>query len=916
MLNTWNNTGDFYIRVRGRNGSFSLDAPYRVQILLFPGGCDGLEPNLDASTLGASGPDYETLILTDFGRLSGDTALLQTRLAELATAVTGTVVDVGADARVASLNADADTYYDCPYAKNLVASDIRRIVAEYKALNADLKYVVIVGGDNVIPFFRHPDAAMLGPESDYVPPVLGPTASQASLRLNYVLSQDAYGAPFDLSLNSRKLPIPQLAVGRLVETPLEIMAVIDAYLELLDTTGGVIFPETFAVTGYDFLADVAQEIAFEFSDPTGLGGAPPPEVHTLIDPSDKSPLDPGAWTADDLGSLLLDPATRHDMGFLAGHFSANAAMAADFETHLLTTDLVASTVDMANAVFFSAGCHSGYNIVNEHDVPGLTWEPDWAQAFAEKGATLIGGTGYQYGDTEFIEYSERLYLEFVRQLRTEPVPGGGPVSIGEALVAAKRKYLRDTPTMRGIHEKAYLEATIFGLPMLSVQLANQIPPAPPNPPLVSLPLSSYAEGEDPGYTLGLAYDDVTVSFALTPITLALKHVDDGSQVVATYYRGRDGVLTNPAEPALPLHVENVTVPAMVLRGVGFRGGSFQDIENILPLTGAPATEIRGVHTPFQSDVFFPIRPWSVNYFGALYSAGGVTHLALTPVQHQSSSLGSQSSTVRRYSDMMFRLFYSNHTAEAPDGTVPAKSDAPTIVRVGAVAGATSIALRAGVVGNPSAGIQEVWATYYIEGSPNPEWKSVDLIHDATDSRLWEGTLPLDGADPGDFRFIVQAVNGVGLISAATNFGEYYSLRGIDPPLDRDPTSMDLILETESWSYGGHAWPSVSEVRCGETLLTGASLEFGLGSVRVQTTVGEHGDAWAEIPLINMPGSYRITASFAGNDECAPASASLPFTITKAATDIYLQPAGAPGGAIAPQVRTSQQARLPPWALLA
>ena len=199
MLNTWNNTGDFYIRVRGRRGQFDRQTPYRVQIIVYPGGCDGLDPNLTASTLAASGPDYETLILTDYDRLPGDQAVLQTRLGELATAVTGTVVDVGEDARVASLNSDADTYYDCPYAKNLVAAEIRSLVAKYKALNAGLKYVVIIGGDNVIPFFRHPDTAMLGPESDYVPPVLGTTPSQSSLRLNYVLSQDAYGAPFDLS---------------------------------------------------------------------------------------------------------------------------------------------------------------------------------------------------------------------------------------------------------------------------------------------------------------------------------------------------------------------------------------------------------------------------------------------------------------------------------------------------------------------------------------------------------------------------------------------------------------------------------------------------------------------------------------------------------------------------------------------
>ena len=49
-------------------------------------------------------------------------------------------------------------------------------------------------------------------------------------------------------------------------------------------------------------------------------------------------------------------------------------------------------------------------------MPGVTLPLDWTQAFAQKGATLIAGTGYQYGDTDFVEYSERLYVEFAREL--------------------------------------------------------------------------------------------------------------------------------------------------------------------------------------------------------------------------------------------------------------------------------------------------------------------------------------------------------------------------------------------------------------------------------------------------------------------------------------------------------------------
>ena len=108
---------------------------------------------------------------------------------------------------------------------------------------------------------------------------------------------------------------------------------------------------------------------------------------------------------------------RHDIMFLAGHFSANSALAADFQTSVLTTELAASTVDLQNAIVFSAGCHSGYNLVDGEAVPGSALPLDWAQAFAQKRATLIAGTGYQYGDTDFLEYSERLYRDFASELR-------------------------------------------------------------------------------------------------------------------------------------------------------------------------------------------------------------------------------------------------------------------------------------------------------------------------------------------------------------------------------------------------------------------------------------------------------------------------------------------------------------------
>jgi hypothetical protein len=288
------------------------------------------------------------VILTDSSTVALDADLpvpgggtLRTKLAAFAqrSEVSGVVVDVAGDARVSALKKQAANNPACPFAVNLVAGEIKGIVDSYRA--NPLQYVVIVGNDAAIPFFRSPDESVLAQESGYVPPVQSNSKSQASLSLNFVLSQDAYGSSTALSLPSNDFPVPGLAVGRLVETAPEIAGVIDAYVAV----DGVIVPKSSLVTGYDFLAQAADAVKTELASGIGVAGAPMDALITPdgVSPQDKRPFPAGPWTAGDLGGKLFG--ARHDVIFLAGHFSANSALAADFTTSLVTTDLAASTTD-------------------------------------------------------------------------------------------------------------------------------------------------------------------------------------------------------------------------------------------------------------------------------------------------------------------------------------------------------------------------------------------------------------------------------------------------------------------------------------------------------------------------------------------------------------------------------------------
>lgn len=890
-LNTWENSGDFYVRVRGRNGVFSLAQPFDLQVQLTTGNCSDIIPNLPASSLVPVDGDYETIILTDMGRMAGSAAeisALHTRLAELAARpeVNGVVVDVASDTAVSFANTQADNFPTCPFAKNMVAQSIKNIVDGYWNLNP-LQYIVIVGNDNVIPFFRHPDQALLANERNYVPPVSDNTASQASLKLGYVLSQDRYGSRTQLNRGVSQIPIPLISVGRLVETATDATGVVEAYLA---TANGVVpTPTSSLVTGYDFLEDAALEVSDELQ--AGIGVVP----DQLITPRDVSPEEvrpypddptmPGddlSWTADHLRDELLG--TEHDIIYLAGHFSASSALAADYDTRLLASEVAASDIDLVNVIVFSAGCHSGYNIVNEHGIPGITPEPDWAQAFAQKQALLIAGTGYQYGDTDFIEYSERLYSEFSEQLRA----GTGAVSVGDAMVRAKQNYLAQTPELRPIHEKSFLEATIFGLPMLSVNLPQGrgvVPAAPTD--IVPTPV-----GTNPGLALNLQTATLNITPNLVPTTVELDVIggEEEETVTATYMTGADSVFTNPAELVLPVEIEDVTAADYVLRGVGFRGGSYTDLPNIVPLTGAPTTEIRGVHVPFLSNVFYPIELTQRNYYDVLARGfgNGRTYLNIVPTQYMSNGPASLEGTLRQYNELDFQMFYSNYVTTFESGNAPAQADSPTISGIRTTIVGSNVVILARVYGDPAAGIQNVWATF--TGAAGPyygAWQSVSLNRSNVDSTIWTGSFPLNGSSPEDIQIMLQAVNGVGLVSLATNMGEYYSPVP-STPINQEATTLQFINPPTSGEYGDTTAVSARLTSDGDPV-AGQFVKIAIGSQQRTAVTDENGVATAEIRLLGLIGNNPLRAVFAPTDEYLPSFAVDEFTILPQSTAIELTP---------------------------
>ncbi len=898
-INTWQSSGPFYIRVAGTNGASSGGTPFDLSISGGSGSCSAAVVPIGSAPPAAPGSGRQTVILTDSGRVAGSGAAkadMMNRLQALAgrPEVNGVVVDLASSSRVQALDTQANANKDCPYAANLAANAIRDVVSSYR-VNNPLKYVVVAGPDTAVPFFRHPDQTLLGNESDYAPPVADDSAAQAALRLGYTLSDNDYGAKVLLVSRSDQMPVPDLAVGRLVESASEISGMVNAYLE---NSGGVLpAPTSALVTGYDFLTFPAQSVDTDLA--AGIGHA----NDTLIAPREQAPAE--SWTADQFRQKVLDSG-RHDILFLAGHFSANNALAADYSTDMITTDLERSTVNLKNSLVFSAGCHSAYVINDGEVVPNVTLSLDWSQAFARKQAMLIGGTGFQYGDTDFIAYSEQIYADFAREFRY----GTGPVSVGNALLSAKQTYLSNTPKLDAISQKAVYEATLYGLPMASINMPNGRIPRPSTASIVG---STVPVGTAPGSALGLRTADVTLTPNLTAHDKIVNDLTNGNaEVTTSYLSGSQGVYTAPYQPVLPVESRNVSVAGQSVRGALFLGGSYSDTSGITPLTGAPATEIRGVHTGFTSPTFFPEKAWNINYFDALNGAnGGRTSLIVTPAQHVSDpGFGSTTNTRRAFSSMQFQLYYSSNTTTYGSGSTtstPALAAPPTVVSVQTVRNEDTDTLEicAVIGGDPTAGVQRAVATYTDSSAASPSWASLGLAQGGcavdgnwdglvpTDSSSWGASLPLAGVNIDTLQFMVQAVSGTGLVTMDDNLGKYYGKPtsvGSPDPVYIEGVHLDSDSAAVGWTVT--AFARVRQNFGGNEGVEGVPVTFTVGGATATGLTGSSGFAIVPITL-QRPGTYALTVSARTPQGYSASADPIPnaITVTKQPTLTLLQATG-------------------------
>ena len=855
IQNTWTNTGDFYLRVRGHNGAADPTTPFQITAELAWTACSNV--NLPAATpiLPLVSGTPKTVIITNTARFgTADTSALIAGLNALKGRgeVSGVTIDLATTAAdpygLKAAYDNWDAHPTCPGAANVVADGIKQIVDRYRA---SLQYVVLAGGDHVIPYYRTPDQAGLGNEQGFQPGLHQDTPGEASLRFGYTLTQDFYGTRAPITRFDHSFFMPDLAVGRLVETPSDIVAVINAYISaagVVHIGGGKVLD-----TGYDFLSDTAKFVQDSLS--------PAMTVDPLIQarhPEATPPFVDAPWTADQLRAKLF--AQHYGIASLNGHFSANTLLAADFATRVTSSEIAANSSLFLNTLVVSTGCHSGFNIVDPEALAN-TNNVDWPQAFARAGAQVIGSTGYGYGDTDFIKYTELVVANFTTELRYGAA--GEAVAIGTALMNAKRSYAASLPALRGIDEKALMEATLYGLPMWSIDLGAS--------GRLSRPLTGSGI-----QTLALTPPVTGLSSATITLAPSLhRNPTSGNPVTGVYYDVGGNVAVSPAAPVLPLTMQPIGIQNANARGVVLTDATYADEAGVTPFTDVPVTELSGLHPGFSSPVFTPVRTFELN------SLSGSQTFLTTPAQFKST--GANSATLRTWTNETFKVFYSTRIDASA-----ALAGSPVVYSVTSeVTGAhVTFHVVTGALADP--GLAGAYLTYTAETGPlYGKWHSEPMTFLASEdvTQLDANHTPLATirhysfeVDPGqgvsvdDVRAFVQVVGGNGLVSMTTNDGSYYRVTHASVGT---PTVTTLAISAPpSGAY-------LTKVAVQATLSgggTGLPVALSLGHQRSDVLTDANGVARASFTIRTLPGDTTLTATFVGDDTHLGSSAIASFHV--------------------------------------
>ena len=738
------------------------------------------------------------------GQAETDVLARLTSLAGRSDAAGGTVVPIDA---VSSIATPLNAWYSNACSPG-AANDVVRAIGRYlDTLPTTYKYVVLVGGFDVIPPGLVADNTSYVNEREYATTFYGASNNQylAAYALGYLPTDDVYG---DTNYSGSGAYVPEVPVGRLIETPSQIMGQIDKYTS--PAVNGAINPTTALVTGYDFLSDGATQVA------SALQPKVPAPVSLISD----------SWTRLQLFNNLFPSGGQIDV--INAHYdhqrllpaAENQSQSPDLFT---TADLQATT----NRLVITLGCHSGVSVADGL-FSGLG--TDWAQTYAAQGAIdYIGNTGFGLGETAGVAYSEQLQVLLAQRL-------DGSMTVGQALAFAKQEYAGSVPTTSGYQLKVINEASLYGLPMY--RLTTGTPPTGSSGSGTPLPITT-----DP--VSGLAASSFTSSPSYSP----------NSATTGTYYTSQGSAAYENRRPIEPLVKIDVTQPNLVAHGALLTALTSSD--SATPINAAfsrVVDDLTSLAPELGGDVIYPSKLQSITTFAA--PTGTRQRLLLFGGQFRGSALTAGTNTPVGIGTQ--RLFNSFGGLVLYGGLNATDFEAPTFGPVAATSPASSsVAFAVDVTDNLGAdNVKRVVALY--RDSSNT-WRSIDLARSGATPR-WSGTGAFGG---GQVEWFIQAADGSGNVGVTSNKAD------LETPISPTSNGLTITLNPTVPTSGGWFNASVAATISGGSGIS-YSLDGAAFASGTQTTIAGTGvhildaqssdgsTATAIVPIDVTPPTVSIT----------------------------------------------------------
>jgi hypothetical protein len=629
---------------------------------------DGEAVTVDLKLTSITADTVDTLILANLQRMKdigySVTAVdeLASRLGELTsshperTNMTATLVDLGANVSP-EIDAACEAWDGNEGNVTKTNDLVNAIDAHIENLKRDdypnLEYLIIVGSHEVIPMKaraadNHEEnewATTLPRDSGYLYEIYHSTKDGAK---GYYLTDSQYG---DLSHVSNRLGlrsdselVPELAVGRMVETPQQIANSVDTYL----ASKGTLSLETMAsIASVDYMD--SGTLAGRYMGPqadTSLvrEGFPSGLVPTKIEANDDLVYLGGH------GHYNLLATRKDDQAFVAG-YSATQGSTGDF------------TNDLSDAVIVASGCHNGVNFGNQryHAPDGTTTKwADFPEEFAmRKSGVYLAATGYTWvsisvTDTETarVTMSEQLATDFIRHLLDD-----NQTTAGHAFKAAVNDYVSGKWWWEKADKRVLAIATLYGIPNYRPSAVAHVAP---------FRQAQTSSGENDS-----SFDASKDS--LPSATVQRQVAFD----IADWNLDSDGIvkITNAS------YMASVNVPLLPVVALNKLGPPGSDISSVLwqeanstsleipndvplPIAGTTNLSVTGVVTEtgvFTSTGFYPATPFFTNTITAM---GGGTQLGLhvVPVQYDQAA-----HTTRVWTRLVFDVEYDVASSDDSDG---------------------------------------------------------------------------------------------------------------------------------------------------------------------------------------------------------------------------------------------------------